>query len=63
MARPKSPQALERHWQRIRQVEVVNKTRYEAGRIPIQDYAESQYYRLEAELWLVEARVRKAKKN
>ncbi len=54
--------ALERHWQRIRLMDRINQYRYEAGRIPIQDYSESRYYRLQAEMWLIEA-LRKANKK
>jgi hypothetical protein len=53
---------LEIHWQRMATMESVNRARYEAGRIPISDYAESKYFRLQAEIWLVEARAKGAKK-
>ncbi len=48
--------ALERHWQRMRLIEEINRVRYDAGRIPIQDYSDCKYYRLQAEIWLIEAR-------
>jgi hypothetical protein len=48
--------ALENHWKRMRQVEEVNKERFQAGRIPIQDLSESTFYRLQAEIWLERAR-------
>lgn len=48
--------AFERHWQFASEDEMINRARYEAGRIPITDYAESQYIRLEAEIWLAQAR-------
>src|SRR5262249_52986451 len=47
--------ALERHWVLTYLIDTVNKARYEAGRIPIQDYLQSRYARLEAEIWLIEA--------
>jgi RNA polymerase sigma factor (sigma-70 family) len=50
--------ALEAHWQRMKQIEELNKKRFDAGRIGIQDYAESKYYRLEAEVWLEKAKAK-----
>lgn len=47
--------ALERHWALLWMIDRVNRARYDAGRIPIQDLAQSHYYRLEAEAWLVQA--------
>jgi hypothetical protein len=46
--------ALARHWQLAWTVETVNRARYEAVRIPLQDLAQTQYARLEAELNLVQ---------
>jgi hypothetical protein len=54
--------AFERHWIFTKQAEEMNKLRYDAGRIPIQDYLESKYFRLQAEIWLVEARDKNTKK-
>jgi hypothetical protein len=48
--------ALERHWELAREVEDVNRARFEAHRIPVQDYLESLYARLDAELQWVQAR-------
>jgi RNA polymerase sigma factor (sigma-70 family) len=44
--------ALQAHFERMKNVEEINKDRFEAGRIAIQDYAVSQYWRLEAEIGL-----------
>ena len=53
--------ALERHWARTKMIEDVNNTRHEAKRIPIQDYMQSKYERLGAEISLIEARVKSGK--
>jgi hypothetical protein len=50
---------LERHWARCKTIEAVNKARYDACRIPIQDYRESCWYRVDAEIDLVRALARK----
>ncbi|MBL8799362.1 MAG: hypothetical protein JNM56_36100, partial [Planctomycetia bacterium] len=42
--------ALETLWNACREIERVNRFRFEAGRIPVQDYAESQYHRRHAEV-------------
>jgi hypothetical protein len=47
--------AHERYWELVYLIDANNLTRYEAGRIPIQDRQHSLYFRLEAELWLLEA--------
>jgi hypothetical protein len=44
--------AYEAHWQRMKDVEAINKGRYDAGRIAIQDYAQSRFNRIQAEIWL-----------
>ena len=54
--------AFERHWELMKQIEDVNKARYEAGRIAVHEYLETKYYRLEAEIWLLEARQKKRNK-
>jgi len=48
--------ALEQHLKRMKEAEAINQTRFDAGRIPIQDLAESRYYRIQAELWLEQAK-------
>jgi hypothetical protein len=48
--------ALERHWELAREVEDVNRARFDAYRIPVQDYLESRYARLDAELQWFRAR-------
>jgi hypothetical protein len=48
--------AFERHWRFAFESETINRGRFEAGRVPVQDYAESKYVRLEAEIWLAQAR-------
>lgn len=50
--------ALERHWMTLRQLEDLNQARYLAGRVAVQDLAQSREYRLEAEIWLADARAR-----
>jgi hypothetical protein len=46
--------ARERHIARLRAIEEVNKQRFDAGRIAVQDYLSSQYNRLDAEIDLAE---------
>jgi RNA polymerase sigma factor (sigma-70 family) len=50
--------ALERYLRRMRELEKINQARYDAGRIAIQDLAEPRYYRLQAELWLEQEKVK-----
>jgi hypothetical protein len=50
--------AYDRHWATMKEIEDVNKARYDAGRIPVQDYLESKYYRLDAEFHLLEAQAK-----
>jgi hypothetical protein len=53
------PAASQGYWERNQLIENVNKERYAARRIAIQDYKESCYFRLEAEIaWLL-AKARK----
>jgi hypothetical protein len=44
--------AMEQCWERLMQIEVVNKQRYETGRIPLQDFEESRFHRLDVEIRL-----------
>jgi hypothetical protein len=53
--------ALERYWERSKRIEIVNKVREEAGRIDRKQYLETKYIRLQAEIWLAEARAKQAK--
>jgi hypothetical protein len=48
--------AWERHWQRMREVYLITLARYEAGRISVQDFAQSHFCRLEADIGLERAR-------
>lgn len=48
-------EAHEEHFDRMKEIEMVNKARLDAGRIPVKDHAASQYSRLEAEIWLIRA--------
>ena len=48
--------ALEAHWQRMREVETINQARHDAGRIPIQDLAQSRSGRCRAEILLERAK-------
>ena len=50
--------ALEAHLQRTKQIEEMNVLRFQAGRIAITDVEQSRYYRLEAEIWLEQARAK-----
>jgi hypothetical protein len=52
--------ALEQYWAVLWRIDHINQARYVAGRIPIQDLLQSRYHRLEAELWLAQARAKKA---
>jgi hypothetical protein len=54
--------AHERHWIYTKEIENIDRARYEAGRIPIQDYAQGKYYRLDAELRWVQAKAKFEKK-
>jgi hypothetical protein len=54
--------ALERHWDITLTIEVISESRYDTGRINVQDYMTTKYARLDAEQRLVEARARRAKK-
>src|SRR5262249_25367116 len=51
--------ACEAHLNRMKEIENVNRQRFNAGRIGIQDLAESTYYRIEAEIWLERAKLGK----
>jgi hypothetical protein len=55
--------ALEKHWALVRMCEDLNRWRYAANRIPIQDYMRSKYERLRAEIWLIEATARSGKRS
>jgi RNA polymerase sigma factor (sigma-70 family) len=50
--------AAEKRLRLLKAVEEVNKGRYDDGRISIQDYAQSKYNRLEAEIWLERAKAK-----
>jgi hypothetical protein len=50
--------SLERHWERAKQVEDVNRTRSEAGRISVKEYLEARADRLEAARRLTQALAR-----
>lgn len=47
------------HQQRLLKIEKVNKERLDAGLIPIEDYESSRYHRVEAEIWLEQAKAKK----
>jgi RNA polymerase sigma factor (sigma-70 family) len=47
---------LEADWQRLKDIETVNEARFQAGRIPIADLAQTRFNRARAELWLERAR-------
>jgi RNA polymerase sigma factor (sigma-70 family) len=50
--------ALERHFKLMKQVQEVNDERFRAGRIPMQDWKESEYYLLDAEIQLERAKAK-----
>src|SRR5262249_52746897 len=50
--------ALERYWQRANQRETISREWMEEGRTPVKDYAACRYVRLEAEIWLQQARAK-----
>jgi outer membrane protein TolC len=57
--------AWESHLQRMQQAYVINLARYNAGRIPIQDFAQADYYRRDAEIGLerTRAQVRQSRQS
>jgi hypothetical protein len=55
--------AYERYWEATLTVEMMNKARFEAHRISIQDYAQTRYERLDAELQWLQARARLNRKE
>lgn len=48
--------ALENHWRRMREMEKVDQAQFQAGRLAEADWAQSRFYRIQAELWLEKAR-------
>jgi hypothetical protein len=46
---------VERHWDKMHEIWRVNSARYDKGRIPIQDVAQTRYYLEQATGWLLEA--------
>jgi hypothetical protein len=55
--------AYEQLWKLTRAAEIINKARYDAGRIPVQDLADTTYARIEAQQKWVEARSFKEKND
>jgi len=53
--------AYERHWAVTKVIELICSSRHEAGRIWIGDYLQAKYFRLQAEIWLAQARADGAK--
>jgi hypothetical protein len=51
--------AYEAHLERMKQVEDAGKQKFEAGAVAGSQYYQATYYRIEAEIWLEEARARK----
>jgi hypothetical protein len=54
--RPERLAALERRWERAIRTEVASKDRFDRGRFAIQDYLDTMYARLDAEIQLAHAR-------
>jgi RNA polymerase sigma factor (sigma-70 family) len=50
--------ALEHHWARMQNIEMVNQARFDSGRIAVHDLAQSRFYRIQAELWLQQAKAK-----
>jgi RNA polymerase sigma factor (sigma-70 family) len=48
--------ALEKYLERIKSMNEINEGRFNAGRIAIQDVAQTRFYRYDAELWLERAK-------
>jgi RNA polymerase sigma factor (sigma-70 family) len=48
--------AYQAHLDRMREAEKVTKAKFEAGQIAVSQYGQTTFHRLEAELWLLEAR-------
>ena len=57
-----APAAYERYWTRIQRIEMATRDRYDAGRLPNQEYLQSKYHLLQAKIWLIEATAKKAGK-
>jgi hypothetical protein len=53
--------ALQRHWELAKKIEDISKGHYEAGRMPIQEYSQTRYFRLDAEIRLARARAKTGK--
>jgi RNA polymerase sigma factor (sigma-70 family) len=53
--------ALQAHLDRMKKIQDIDQTRFEAGKESIENVYESKYYRLEAEIWLERAKVGKLK--
>jgi hypothetical protein len=58
--RPDHLVALEAHWQRMKDAELVNQVKYDAGRVAIQDYSQARFYRIRAEIWLEQVKAGQA---
>jgi hypothetical protein len=48
------------YWQRARDLEMINKDKYDNGRLALQDYAQSRFTRIQAEIWLERAKAGQA---
>ena len=55
--------ALEKYWLCTARTEEVYRLRHEAGRVAIQDYLQSRYFRLDAEIRLAEVQTKRAPKE
>jgi RNA polymerase sigma factor (sigma-70 family) len=55
--------AWETHWQRMRDASVINSARYASGRIAVQDFLQTEYYRLDAEIGLERAKAQPKQNN
>jgi hypothetical protein len=50
---------LEAYWKRTKRIEEINNARYQAGRIPVSDWAQARYVRADAEIQLERAKAGK----
>jgi outer membrane protein TolC len=50
--------ALQAYLDVMKEIEEINKGRFDAGRIPLQDFKQAEYYRLDAEIMLERAKAK-----
>jgi RNA polymerase sigma factor (sigma-70 family) len=50
--------ALEHHLKRMKEIEKINQSRFEAARIQVADLAQTRFFRIQAQLWLEQAKAK-----